>query len=164
MTDQSRVNAGVPTGGQFAGHERPEATIALLNDALIEQSKAELRVAWAVTRAIAEKVVAEYPNAHTLRLTKTDGGVRVWRNSEILDEHGETIELFDDANQVLVAELAELADTLPADGQFRYQFDEDGRRLRRPANHAIPWLNYRVAGPRVVRSNIEIDLRAALEV
>lgn len=93
MSNQNRVNAGVPTGGQFAAQDRAEAIVTLqgeLASAGEEATKIAHRRSRLSAALIAEAILGEYPTATHLRLEPYDDAV-IWWPGEIIDADGNVL-------------------------------------------------------------------------
>lgn len=131
MSTQSRVQSGVPTGGQFAADRRSEADIQL-QDVRVRAGEmtdeAELRTAQMVAKLVLER----FPDAAWLDLETSDqSDSSMWADS-VLDANGEVLSTDDQAgDEEFADELNEYTFALPESGAWRkFNNDNDTREFR----------------------------------
>lgn len=107
MTKINRVHAGVPTGGQFAAHERTESSVrlAIFEAAAARWEGSDRETAADSLRRMAALIFDAHPGAVTARMSFSERGSLVI--SDILDGDGRSL-------GPIAAELT--ARALPGDG------------------------------------------------
>lgn len=135
MSTQDRVHAGVPTGGQFAAHDRSEDLVSLreqLRDgqrAELAQSRQNSRIS---AKILATAILAEYPTAVGMTITEGEDGGYWSIVGTITDEDGNELGTTDEmpSGQELYADI-----DLPLNLQI--DVDELGREAPAPG---FDWL------------------------
>lgn len=100
--NQSRVNAGIPTGGQFAERQRSEASINLerqLSIASARIAEAEHSEQQLIRQLFAQNLLDAHPNAATAELS-LNLDMKAFFLETLLDENGQGIEVAPDLQYV----------------------------------------------------------------
>lgn len=128
MTNQKRVGAGVPTGGQFDSHDRTEDTYGVLTDQLLSIAKqqADLRAQAGLVagKILATSALDRYPTAASIDVqTSWDSRDHDWAYVHIYDAAGERLD----------------------DGEFHEDFADELRHL--PVDDEPTWTLPVIARP-----------------
>jgi hypothetical protein len=159
MTDQSRVNAGIPTGGQFAANNRSEGEVNLnahLQGLYKQEIATTRRVVNATGKLMATEILERYPTAAKLHVGVSEEGPVGWESLSIFDSEGQFIDEFED-DEELNESIHAVVSSVPGSEPIHYV--ETVKGGFEPGGAVYPWMKYGSYGRDI--SYVDIDLVAA---
>lgn len=165
QSPQGRVQAGVPTGGQFAAGTHAESEVSLddvWSRAHEATNEAQLRTA----QAVAKRVLERCPDAAWLDLQTTDQDSDSMTTGDILDAHGERL-LIDDEEE-FAAELDDMTWVLTENGAWQQFDNENDTRVMQGRRYGAYSMDVRAAAaqtfPADASSDVPSSKRPAYEI